>query len=160
MADLALVVLSILAVLAGLVGAVLPVIPGPLLSVGGLLLFFFTEQGGALGMGILIVMGLLAVVMMALDYVVPALGAKKFGASRAGIWGSIIGMIVGFFLLPGWGLILGTLAGAVIGELSAGQSRGAAFKAGWGVFVGNLFGIGLKLAYGVAALVILVQALV
>ena len=55
-------------------------------------------------------------------------------------------------------IILGTLFGAVTGELLAGQSRRAALRAGWGVFVGNLFGMGLKLAYGVAVLVILVRA--
>jgi uncharacterized protein YqgC (DUF456 family) len=66
-------------------------------------------------------------------------------------------MIVGFVVLPGWGIILGTLAGAVIGEVLAGQTKGAALRAGWGVFLGNLFGVGLKLAYGIAVLAILIQ---
>ncbi len=69
----------------------------------------------------------------------------------------VIGMILGVFLLPGWGIIVGAFAGAVIGELWAGQSTGAALKAGWGVFLGNLLGVGLKLAYGVTVLVMLIR---
>lgn len=160
MGDILLAVCSILLALAGLAGAVLPVLPGPILSLLGLVVFALGHGGQAITWGILATMGLLAAVLMVLDYVVPAAGARRFGATRAGIWGSIIGMAVGFFIMPGWGIILGALAGAVVGELMAGQSRGAALRAGWGVFVGNLFGMGLKLAYGVAALVILVRAMV
>jgi uncharacterized protein YqgC (DUF456 family) len=160
MADTALIVLSFLLALVGMAGALLPVIPGPALGLLGLVVFGFSAAGQGLGWGVVAGMGVLAGVLMVLDYVVPAVGAKRFGATRAGVWGSVVGMIVGFFVLPGWGIIFGTLAGAVLGELLAGQTRGAALRAGWGVFVGNLFGVGLKLAYGMAVLVILIQALI
>ena len=160
MADTALIVFSFALALAGLAGAVLPVIPGPILSALALVVFGFSAAGEGLGRMVLAGMSALAGVLMVLDYVVPAWGAKRFGATRAGVWGSIIGMMAGFFILPGWGIILGTLVGAMVGELLAGQSRGSAIRAGWGVFVGNLFGVGLKLAYGVAVLVILIQALI
>ena len=85
--------------------------------------------------------------LVILDYVAPAIGAKKFGASKPGIWGSIIGMIVGIFFIPPWGMIVGAFAGALIGELSAGKTSKKAFRAGWGILIGNVFGIGLKLAF-------------
>jgi uncharacterized protein YqgC (DUF456 family) len=157
MTEIAITGLSFLLALAGLAGAVLPVIPGPILGLIALVVFAIGGVGQEVELGLLIGMGLLAGLLMVLDYVVPALGAKRFGATRAGIWGSVIGMIVGFVVLPGWGIILGTLAGAVIGEVLAGQTKGAALRAGWGVFLGNLFGVGLKLAYGIAVLAILIQ---
>ena len=160
MGDILLAVCSILLALAGLAGAVLPVLPGTVLSLLGLVLFALGNDGQVISWSMLATMGALAGVLMILDYIVPAAGAKRFGATRAGIWGSIIGMIAGFFVLPGWGIILGALVGAVAGELLAGQSRRAALRAGWGVFVGNLLGICLKLAYSVAVLVILIRALI
>ena len=61
---------------------------------------------------------------------------------------------------PPLGIFVGALAGAVIGEWLAMKQAGAALRAGWGVFVGTLFGVVLKLAasgvityYFVAALV-------
>jgi len=92
-------------------------------------------------------MGSLAALLMVMDYVAPAIGAKKFGASKPGLWGSAIGMIIGIFFIPPWGMIVGAFIGALIGELSAGKSGRNAIRAGWGILIGNVFGIGLKLAF-------------
>ena len=109
MGDILLAVCSILLALAGLAGAVLPVLPGTVLSLLGLVLFALGNDGQVISWSMLATMGALAGILMILDYIVPAAGAKRFGATRAGIWGSIIGMIAGFFVLPGWGIILGAL---------------------------------------------------
>jgi uncharacterized protein YqgC (DUF456 family) len=95
---------------------------------------------------VLIVLGVLAVSMTVLDNVLPVLTARKWGAGKAGIWGSIIGMIAGMFLFPPFGAILGTFIGAVIGELVAGKLSGQALQAGWGVFVGTMLALAVKLA--------------
>ena len=79
-----------------------------------------------------------------LDYVVPAWGTKKFGGTSWGVWGSTIGVFVGLFF-GAVGVIVGPLVGAIIGELIAGKQLGAALKAGWGSFVGILFGTVIKL---------------
>ncbi len=48
-------------------------------------------------------------------------------------------------------MILGASGGAFVGELLAGKATSEALKAGWGVFIGNLMGTGIKLAFcGVA----------
>jgi len=56
-------------------------------------------------------------------------------------------MIIGIFFIPPWGLIVGAFIGAFVGELSAGKSGHKALRAGWGILIGNVFGIGLKLAF-------------
>jgi len=81
---------------------------------------------------------------MILDYFIPVIGAKKYGAGKYGLWGSIIGMIVGFFIFAPLGLFIGGFIGAVVGELFAGKTGDDAFKAGLGVFIGNLLAAGLK----------------
>ena len=72
--------------------------------------------------------------------------ARKWGAGKGGIWGSIIGMVVGMFLFPPFGAILGIFAGAVLGELLAGKMSGQALQAGWGVSAGTMLALAVKLA--------------
>ena len=89
----------------------------------------------------------LTIVVSILDYVVPASGAKKYGASKLGMWGSIIGMSLGLFFFPPWGILMGGIVGALVGELVAGKEAGKAFRASWGIFVGYMVSTGLKLAF-------------
>ena len=84
-------------------------------------------------------------VVQALDYLLPAVGAKKFGASKYGFWGAIIGMLLGIIFVPPLGIIIGAFLGAISGELIAGKEASKALKAGWGVFVGVMVGMLLKL---------------
>jgi len=90
-------------------------------------------------------MAVLTVVVTVLDYVVPAAGAKKFGASRTGFWGAIFGMILGLLFMPPLGMIMGAFLGAIGGEIWAGKQTSDALRAGWGVFLGVMAGMILKL---------------
>ncbi len=66
------------------------------------------------------------------------------GASTRAVWGALLGTVVGvFFGLPG--LLLGPFAGAVIGELSAGNSVLRSTHAGAGAWLGLIFGTLIKL---------------
>ena len=93
-------------------------------------------------------LGIAAALATVLDTLAPLYGARRYGASRAGIWGSVLGMVIGIlgFLPVGpLGMLVGAFGGAWIGELFAGQDGRAAFRAAWGVFVGTVLGIVLKL---------------
>jgi len=141
-----LIVLGLLISLLGLAGCILPVIPGPPLSFIALLILHLAKDGGVFSTSFIILMAALTVAVTLLDYIVPAAGAKKYGASRTGVWGSVLGMVIGILFFPPWGVFFGALFGAVLGELITGKETATALRAGWGVFVGNLFGVGLKLA--------------
>jgi uncharacterized protein YqgC (DUF456 family) len=139
--------LGLILALAGMIGCLLPVIPGPILSFSALLLLSWTKNWQIFSPSFLIIMGALTAFLMVFDYIAPAIGAKKYGASKSGLWGSAIGMIIGIFIIPPWGLIVGAFTGALVGELAAGKSSRKALRAGWGILIGNVFGIGLKLAF-------------
>lgn len=142
--EIILIIIVFLCVIAGLAGCVIPVLPGPPLALAGLIFFKFTEAGGDISWTFICVFGVLTLIVTLLDYAVPALGAKKFGGTSAGIWGAAIGMLIGLFTLP-FGIIIFPFFGAFLGELIAGKSYKKSFKAAAGTFIGFLLGTGLKL---------------
>ena len=132
-------------VLLGLAGCVLPILPGPVLSFLGLLLLALVKQfSPPLTPTLMSVMAILTVVVTIGDYIIPLWGAKRYGATKWGIWGSVIGMAVGIFFSP-FGMLLGAFFGAVIVEWLIQKEGGKALKAGWGIFIGSLAGTALKL---------------
>ena len=145
--DAVIIAIGLILALAGMVGCILPVIPGPILSFSAILLLSWLKSWQIFSPAFLMIMGALTAFLTLFDYIAPALGAKKYGASKYGVWGSAIGMIIGIFFIPPWGLIAGAFIGALIGELAAGKSGRLALRAGWGILIGNIFGIGLKLAF-------------
>ena len=143
--DYFLLIVSIILIIFGLLGCILPVIPGPPLSFFGLLVIHFTKFAD-FTTTFLVVMAIIAIIVTILDYGVPIWGTKKFGGSKAGMWGATLGLIIGMIFLGPFGMILGPLFGAIIGELINGAKFNDALRAGLGSFLGFLLGIGLKLA--------------
>jgi len=131
--------------LVGLMGCVVPGVAGPPFSFLGLILLSIARGWEPFSPGFLVAIAVLTAVVTALDYIVPAAGARKFGASRMGFWGAVAGMLVGLLAFPPFGLILGAFLGAIVGELWAGKQAQDALRAGWGVFIGVLVGMVLKL---------------
>lgn len=97
-----------------------------------------------------------------IELVASVVGAKKGGASKRGMWGSLIGGIVGAIGLQGVlpflpifgalvGAIIGTFVGAVIGEISGEQpqtikgSMKPAIGASIGRIVASMSKIGIAL---------------
>ena len=142
--DTLLIVLGILLIIGGILGSILPFLPGPPLSYGGLLLLHFTAAH-QFSKRFLVVWAIITLVTYLIDYLIPVWGTKRFGGSRQGIWGSIIGLIAGIFFFPPFGIIIGPFAGAVIGELIAGKDSSSALRAGFGSFIGTLLGTLIQL---------------
>lgn len=139
------IIIGSIFVLLGIAGCVLPILPGPVLSFLGLLLLALLKQfSPPLTPTLIIIMAILTVVVTIGDYLIPLWGAKRYGATKWGIWGSVIGMAIGIFFSP-FGMLLGAFIGAVAMEWLVQKERGKALKAGWGVFIGSLAGTALKL---------------
>jgi len=129
--------------LVGIAGCVLPILPGPPISFFGILLLHWTTRV-SFTEDLLWTLALVTVAVTALDYVVPIYGTKKFGGTKKGIWGSTIGLLLGMFFFPPFGIIIGPLVGAFLGELSAGQDTNKAMRSAMGSFLGFLTGTLLK----------------
>ena len=135
---------AIVLMIVGLIGCVIPVVPGPALAYCGLLCMIPTSK--APSSFAIAVFGVAALVVTVLDYVVPALGAKRFKCSKCGTWGCVVGTFVGMFFFP-LGLLLGPFCGAVAGELLARKRTGEALWGGFGAFLGFLSGVLLKIVF-------------
>ena len=121
----------------GVIGSFLPVLPGPLTSWVGLLILHLTD---AIPMNwtFLIITLLFAIFIWFLDYIIPAIGTKRFGGSKYGMIGTSLGLIVGLLSPIPFGIIIGPFVGALIGELINKSDSQTAIKAAFGSFLGFL----------------------
>ena len=145
MLEIVLIVIGLLLQVVGLAGCVLPWLAGPPFNFLGLILLCLTRGWDTFSPAFLIVMGALTLLTMVLDYVLPVAGARKYGSTKRGFWGAFFGMVIGVVLFPPFGMIIGAFLGAVVGEISAGKKNAEAMKAGWGVFLGVITALILKL---------------
>ncbi len=155
--DYFLLVIAIILMLLGIAGCLLPVLPGPPLSYLGVVLLHFTRFA-TISKNLLIILGVIAVGVTIIDYLVPIWGTRKFGGSKYGMRGATVGLIIGLFLGPA-GIILGPFVGAVVGELLFRDEMRYALRAGFGSLLGFLTGIGLKLAASLLMTFYFVKAL-
>ena len=150
--ELILVILGFALLIIGIIGAIVPVLPGPPLSFIGMLLVQWSGFGSFSPSFIIIWAGIVVVITI-LDFVLPSFMTKRFGGSRAARVGSFLGLLVGLFLFPPWGMIIGPFLGAYTGELLSNQANGVkAFKVALGAFFAFIVGSGAKLVVGVLLL--------
>ncbi len=108
----------------------------------------------------------LAIAGEVLETLASAAGAKRGGATRRGMIGSIIGGIAGALVLTFFipipilgsliGAVIGTFLGAVIGELtSAEREQSGTLKPAIGATIGRLLGTTSKLALAIAMWIVL-----
>lgn len=153
MAEIAILIAGLIINGLGIVGCVVPALPGPLISWLSLFLFFLLPEH-EIGVWTLVITGALMAIVTALDYIVPVLGAKQFGSSKEGVWGGMIGIVVGLFFFPPIGIILGPLVGTIIGDMLAGGTFTKALNSGVGSLIGFIVGTGIKLLFSIAVLLI------
>ena len=145
--EIGLLIIALAAGVIGLLGVIVPVLPGTLLSFGGLVCAYFVT-GSTITTTQLIVCGIVSVVVVLLDYLLPGYFTKVFGGTKSGITGATIGTFVGLiFGIPG--IILGPFFGAVIGEMVGGKADiDRALSVGLGSLLSFLVGSGIKLIAG------------
>ncbi|MBP6578204.1 MAG: DUF456 domain-containing protein, partial [Chryseobacterium sp.] len=144
-------IVSLALLFIGMLGTFLPVLPGLLLSICGLLIFKFGTEN-EMPMMYVWVFALLTILSTVLNYVIPAKTNKKYGGTRYGSIGSFIGTILGLFFIPiPLGFLIGMLLGVLVGELVHDISdRKKAFNSMKGAFIGFIYGTGFSFMVGLA----------
>ncbi len=131
--------------LVGLAGTILPMLPGTPLIFVGMLVYGYMTGFVTLDFHFFLLQGLATSLTFVTDYVVTALGTKKYGGSKQAVAGTIIGSVFGAVALGPVGLILGCFLGAMAAELLSGKQPDQAIKAGVGALVGFVGAVVIKL---------------
>lgn len=139
----ALWIVAVLLMLVGLAGVVLPVVPGPPVVFSGILVLAAAYRFERISVGTLVALGLVALLLVAVDIAASAAGTRRFGGTGRGALGAALGGILGLFAGP-LGLVAGCLLGAVAGEMLGGKEGREALHAGTGAVIGLLAGAVIK----------------
>ena len=144
--------LALLAVgLAGLLLAAFT-LPGTWLILGGATVYALLTRLDYLGWRTLVALLLLAITAEVGEFVLGGAGAKKAGANKWGIFGGLVGAILGGLFLSGLlpiafpvstivGICLGSFIGAFTVELLLGQEVWRSVRIGFGAAKGRFLGI-------------------
>lgn len=150
------VLLSIVLLILGIVGTILPILPGLVLSLAGLLIYKYGAEAD-LSMIYIWAFVILTVASVILSYAIPAKTTQKYGGTRWGSIGSVIGTIIGMFIPIPLGFLVGMFAGVFIGELlHDNKDMKKALKSTKGAFIGFIYGTGFSFVVGVAMFLVVI----
>lgn len=146
--------LAVVFMLAGLVGVVIPLLPGTLLLWLTVAVYAIVERlngFGAIDLVTFFILTLIALVTGLADIWLPLLGAKVSGSTPRSMLYGAAGAILGTFVLPLLGSIIGYVVGILIGEYRRlgdwEKARRAALggAVGWGIATVIQLGGGLMI---------------
>ena len=128
--------------LLGIIGSILPIIPGPPISFLAILIlhFFSPYKFNESDLGFLL---FVVLIISFLDYWLQLYGVKRFGGGKLSSNGTIIGLLIGIFILPPLGVIIGPFIGAFIGAKL--EKKENPIKVAIGSILGFLGGVFLKI---------------
>ncbi len=152
-------IVCIILLVLGMIGTFLPVLPGLLLSLAGVLIYKFGTDA-PLSMIYVWIFVFLTAMSVVLNYVIPARTNRKYGGTRWGSVGSVVGTIAGLLFIPiPFGFLIGMFLGVFIGELLHDASdKKKAWNSTKGAFIGFLYGTGFNFIVGLAMfLVVLID---
>ncbi|MGC4079903.1 MAG: DUF456 domain-containing protein [Rubrivivax sp.] len=149
--------LVVLLMLVGVAGTVLPVLPGTALVFAGAWLGAWIDGYERVSVYTVVVLGAMAVLAWALDYVAALMGARRVGASPQALVGAAIGTVAG--LLAGFvGVLFMPFVGAAAGEYLARRDEQRAMQVGLATGLGLLLGMVAKVAIAFAMVGVFVVA--
>ena len=144
------ILLVALAIAVGLAGILVPLLPGTLLVWAAIAVWAFLERTTSAW----VVLGVVSVLLGAgilVKYLWPVKRMRAADVSaRTLAVGGLLG-VVGFFVIPVVGLVVGFVAGVYLAELAQRRDRSRAWAATVHAVKGVALSVGVELAAGLAA---------
>ncbi|MCA1012656.1 DUF456 domain-containing protein [Halobacillus halophilus] len=134
--DILIWAIIIVCFLASFASIIFPIIPGPLVLWIGFLAYFFFLNGEELSWFFWIGVILLTVLLIVSDIIANSYFVKRYGGSKWGERMAAVGVIVGSFIIPPFGIIVLPFILVIVTELIQKRSNEEAWKAA----IGSLFG--------------------
>lgn len=120
-------------------GVIFPILPSPLFIWIGFLLYFFYFQANysLIFWGAMVILTILLIIS---DIIANSYFVKRFGGSKTGERIAAVGVIVGSFIIPPFGIILVPFVAVFIAEMIQQRTSQEAIKASIGSLLGFLGG--------------------
>lgn len=148
-----------LLIVLGLFGIVVPVLPGMLLVLAGMLVFALGADSTA-GWVLFGVSVLVAGSAAALQYLVPGRRMRQQGVRTSTLLLAVLLAIVGFFVVPVIGAVIGFVLGIWLVEVGRGAGRAQAWTRTRHAAIAVLQSVGIELAGGLVVAGLYVVGLV
>ncbi len=156
MSDTDWTIIAGLAMLIGLITTFVPVVPGLVVIWVSALIYGFAVGFGTIGIVSMFVLTGLVIASVLFSLIVPKKMSEDHGSSRAAQWGGLVGAVIGFFVIPVVGLIIGALIGVMAVELSVHKDWGVAWTSTKGLAKG--FGVSALIDIGLGTAMVVVWA--
>jgi uncharacterized protein YqgC (DUF456 family) len=151
------IVLVALAIAVGLVGILVPLLPGTVLVFGAILVWALVERTTVAWVTLGVVAVLLAATLL-VKYLWPM---RRMKSADVGtlilVAGAVLG-IIGFFVVPVLGLVIGFVLGVYLAELAKRRDQRVAWTSTVHAIKGVALSVGVELAGGLLATVAWVVA--
>jgi len=144
--------------LLGVVLTFVPFVPATLVILLAAFLHELLVGFRELSLGVWLLLGVLALLAMVLDNLAALLGARRYGAGRAGLWGAFLGGLLGLFLGV-FGVLFLPFLLAWLFEYLSGRKPEEALRAAWGTLVGLMGGVVAKVLVHLAMGLLVVRAI-
>lgn len=115
-------IITIVMFIIAFAGLVYPIIPSVIFIIAGFLFYGWIVSFEELTWLFWVIQILFVILLFGADTLANIVGVKKFGGSKAGMWGSTIGLLIGPFVIPVAGILIGPFVGAVLAELIVSRS--------------------------------------
>ena len=146
------IVFVALAIAVGLVGIVVPLLPGTLLVFGAIAVWAFVENNVTAW----VTLGVVAAVLAASTLIKYLWPMRRMRAADVSTWslvaGAVLG-IVGFFVIPVVGLVIGFVLGVYLAELANRRDQRLAWTSTKHAVKGVALSVGVELAGALLATV-------
>jgi uncharacterized protein YqgC (DUF456 family) len=130
--------LVIMLFIVGMAGAVYPILPSVVAIYAAFIVYGFLVTFDPFTPIFWTWQTVILILIFVADYLVSALGIQKYGGSKAAMWGSMVGVLIGPFIIPVAGLFIGPFIGALLGELWNKSTLAQSVRIG-GISVISLF---------------------
>ena len=125
-------ILIIIAFALAFIGLIKPVIPSLLMLWIGFLIYQFGFHEGRLSWIFYVAMIIFTIMILVADFVMNKYFVNRFGGSKIGEYTALIGVIVGCFVFPPFGIIIIPFVAVFIVELVQGFNFQQAIKVSFG----------------------------
>ncbi len=147
------IVLVAIAIAVGLVGILIPLLPGSVLVFGAILVWALVERTTVAWVTLGVVVVVLGATLL-IKYLWPM---RRMRSADVGTWsllaGGLLG-IIGFFVVPVVGLILGFVLGVYLAELALRRNQRLAWASTVHAIKGVLLSVGVELSGALVATVV------